>query len=172
MGVMSFSKLSLVLLILSGSVAAVFVSDVFGVDDENVAASAVDRAEGAMASAFEAVLDAEDAGATVSGLLDELNIAGGYLAEAYVWLGLGNFDNATRFADLCYYSVEDVRSKAVELRNEAYGLWANDLVVKMIGSIIGVVVVVFLGFVVWRVFKRRYCRRVLGLRPEVVSGES
>ena len=32
--------------------------------------------------------------------------------------------------------------------------------------------VVFLSFVVWRVFKRRYHRRVLEMRPEVVSGES
>jgi len=137
-----------------------------------VAVSAVDRAEAAVASAYEAVLGAEEAGADVSGLLAELNVAGGYLAEAHVWFGLGDFDEAVRLADLCYFYVEDVGGEAVELRNVAHGLWATDLVVKMVGSIVGVVVVVFLGFVVWRVFKRRYSRRVLGLRPEVVSGES
>jgi len=169
---MSFSKLFFVLLILSVFAFPVIVPGAFGADGAAGAASAVYRAEVAVVSAYEAVLDAEEVGADVSGLLAKLNVAGGYLASANVWFGLGDFENATRFADLCYYSVEDVRSKAVELRNEAYGLWANDLVVKMIGSIVGVVVVVFLGFVVWRVFKRRYCRRVLRLRPEVVSGES
>ncbi len=169
---MSFSKLFFVLLILSVFAVPVFVSGVFGVDGEDVAVSAVDRAEAAVASAYEAVLDAEEAGADVSGLLVRLNVAGGYLAEAHVWFGLGDFDEAVRFADLCYDAVEDVSGEAFELRNEAHGLWATDFVVRMVGSMVGVVVVVFLGFVVWRVFKRRYRRRVLGLRPEVVKVES
>jgi len=171
-GFMSFSKLFFVLLILSVFAVPIFVSGVFGVDGADGAASAVYRAEVAVVSAYEAVLDAEEVGADVSGLLAELNVAGGYLAEAHVWFGLWDFDNATRFADLCYYSVEDVRSKAVELKNEAHSLWVTDSVVRMVWSLIGVVVVVFLGFVVWRVFKRRYHRRILGLRPEVVSSES
>jgi len=169
---MSFSKLFFVFLVLSVFAFPVFVSGGFGVDGEDVAASAVDRAEESVVLAYEAVLDAEEVGADVSELLSRLNVAGGYLADAHVWFGLGDFDNATRLADLCYYYVEDVRGRAVELRNEAHGLWATDLVVRMVGSIVGVVVVVFLGFVVWRVFKRRYHRRVLGLRPEVFSGES
>jgi hypothetical protein len=168
----SISKLFLVLLILSVFAVPVLVSGVFGVDGEDVAASAVDRAEAAAASAYEAVLDAEEAGVDVSGLLAELNVAGRYLAEAHVWLGLGDFDEATRFADLCYDAVEDVRNEAYGLKNEGHGFWVTDSVVRMTGSIIGVVVVVFLGFVVWRVFKRRYHRRVLGLRPEVAKVES
>jgi hypothetical protein len=171
-GVMSFSKLFFVFLILSVFAVPVFVSGVFGVDGEDVAVLAVDRAEAEVASAYEAVLDAEDAGANVSGLLAELSVAGGYLAEAHVWFGLGDFDNATRFADLCYDAVVDVGSEAFELRSEAHGLRVTDSVVRMTGSMVGVVVVVFLGFAVWRVFKRRYRRRVLELRPEVVSGES
>ncbi len=171
-GLMSFSKFVLLLLVLSVFSFPLFVSGVFGVDGEDVAVSAVDRAEAAVASAYEAVLDAEEAGADVSGLLVRLNVAGGYLAEAHVWFGLGDFDEAVRLADLCYDVVVDVSGEAFVLRSEAHGLWATDFVVKMVGSMVGVVVVVFLGFVVWRVFKRRYSRRVLGLRPEVVSGES
>ena len=169
---MSFLKLFFVLLILSAFAAPVFVSEAFAVDSEDVAASAVDRAEGAVVSAYEAVLDAEEAGANVSGLLGRLNVAGEYLASARVWYGLGDFDSATRFADLCYDVGEEVRSEAVELRNEAYGLWVTGLVVRMTVSIFGVVFVVFLGFVVWRWFKRRYRKRVLGMRPEVAKDES
>jgi hypothetical protein len=168
----SVSKMFFVLLVLSVYAVSVFVPGALGVDGEDVAVSAVDRAEVAAASAYEAVLDAEEAGVDISGLLAELNVAGRYLAQAHVWLGLGDFDEATRFADLCYDVVVDVRNEAYGLKNEGHGLWVNDSVVRMTGSIVGVVVVVFVGFVVWRVFKRRYRRRVLGLRPEVVKVES
>lgn len=170
--VVSVSKLFFVLLILSVFAVPLFVSGGLGVDGEDVAVSAVDRAEAEVASAYEAVLDAEEAGADVSGLLAELNVAGEYLAEAHVWFGLGDFDNATRLADLCYDGVVDVSGEAFDLRSEAHALRVTDSVVRMTGSMVGVVVVVFLGFVVWRVFKRRYSRRVLEMRPEVVSGES
>jgi len=169
---MSVSKLFFVLLILFVFVAPVFVSEAFGADGEIVAASAIDGAEGVMVSAYEAVLDAEKAGANVSGLLARLNVAGEYLANAHVWYGLGDFDNATRFANLCYDVGEEVKNEAVELKNEAHGLWVTDLVVRMTGSIIGVVIIVFLSFMVWRAFKRRYHKRILGMKPEVVSGES
>jgi len=170
--VVSVSKLFFVLLILFVYAVPVFVPGVLGVDGEDVAVSAVDRAEVAAASAYEAILDAEEAGVDVSGLLAELNVAGRYLDEAHVWLGLGDFDEATRFADLCYDIAADVRNEAYGLINEDHGPWVTDSVVRMTGSIVGVVVVVFVGFVVWRVFKRRYRRRVLGLRPEVVKVES
>ena len=105
-------------------------------------------------------------------MLAELNVAGGYLAEAHVWLGLGDFDEAARLADLCYGAVADVRNEAFELEREARALRVSDSVVRMTGSMIGVVVVVLLGSVFWRVFKRRYNKRVLEMRPEVANGES
>ena len=171
-GFMSFLKLFFVFLVLSVFAFPFFVIGGFGVDGEDVAASAVNRAEVAVVSAYEAVLDAEDVGADVSDLSAKLNAAGGHLASAHVWFGLGDFDNATRFADLCYEAVVDVRNEAFELESEAHALRVTDSVVRMTGSMVGVVVVVFLGFVVWRVFKRRYSKRVLEMRPEAVSGES
>jgi len=170
--VMSISKLFFALLILSVYAFPVFVLGAIGVDGEDVAMSAVDGAEVAVASAYEAVLDAEEAGADVSGLLAELNVAGGYLADAHVWLGFGDFDEAVRLADLCYDAVVDVRNEAFELESEANALSVTDSVLRMAGSMVGVVVVVFLGFVFWRVFRRRYNERVLEMRPEVISGES
>jgi len=173
-GGMSFSKLFFVFLILSVSVfvVPVFVSAALGADGEDVVVSAIDRAEESVVSAYEAVLDAEEVGADVSELLDRLNVAGEYLAEARVCLGLGDFDEAVRLADLCYDVVEGVEGEAFGLESEAHALGVTDSVVRMVGSMVGVVVVVFLGFVFWRVFKRRYSKRVLGMRSEVVSGES
>ncbi|MDH5690881.1 MAG: hypothetical protein OEY81_05585, partial [Candidatus Bathyarchaeota archaeon] len=65
---------------------------------EDVATLSITQAEETLASAFEAVLDAEMAGANVSGLLGRLNLGGEYLAEAYVWYRLGVSENASRFA--------------------------------------------------------------------------
>lgn len=170
--VMSVSKLFFVLLILSASAAPIFVCEAFGADGEDVAASAIDRAEEAVVSAYDAVLDVEQAGANVSGLVARLNVGGEYLANAHILYELGDYDNATSFANLCYGVGEEVRNEAVELKNEAYGLWVNDLVVRMTGSMIGVVVIVFLSFFGWRAFKRRYRKRILGMKPEVTKDES
>ena len=139
---------------------------------EDVVALALTEAEETVASAHEAVLEAEQAGANVSGLLDKLNLGAEYLAEAYVWYRLGVFENASRFAGLCYEVVGGVSSEAVELRDEAKRLGDVDFVVNMIGSVVGVISVFVFCSVAWFVFRRRYRRRVLGLRSEVVSGES
>jgi hypothetical protein len=139
---------------------------------EDVVPLEVAEAEEALVLAYEAVLEAEEAGANVSGLLDRLSVGGEYLAEAYVYVRLGDSEGAVRFAGLCVEAVDDVGSEAAGLREEAHGWWVLDVLVRLMWSVFGVVVVVVVGFVVWRVFRRRYRRRVLGLRPEVVSGES
>ena len=143
-----------------------------GASSEDVVPLEVIEAEDILGLAYEAVLEAEEAGANVSGLLGRLDLGGEYLAEAYVWVRLGDSENAGRFAGLCVEVVGAVRGEAVGLKSEAHGLWELDFLVRMIWSVGGVVVVGVVGFVVWRVFRRRYLRRVLGLRPEVVSGES
>jgi len=140
--------------------------------DEDVVALDIAEAEEVLGSAYGAVLEAEEAGANVSGLFVRLDVGGEYLAEAYVWYRLGVYESASRFAGLCRDVVGDVRSEAFELRDEAERLGEADFVVNMIGSVVGVIVVVVSGFVVWRVFRRRYRKRVLGLRPEVSDGES
>jgi hypothetical protein len=139
---------------------------------EDVVPLEVAEAKEALVSAYNAVLEAEEAGANVSGLLGRLNVGGEYLAEAYAYIRLGDFESAGRFAGLCVEEVEGVRSEAGGLREEAHGWWTLDVIVKVIWSVVGVVVVVVGGFVVWRIFKRRYHGKVLGMRPEVASGES
>jgi hypothetical protein len=168
----SVSKMFFILLILFVFAAPIFVSEAFAVYNENTAAPAIGGAEAVMVSAYKAVLDAEHAGANVSGLLARLNVAGEYLANAHALYRSGDFGNATRFANLCYDVGEKVRSEAVDLKNQAYSLGVTDLVVRMAVSLIGVIVIVFLSFLVWGVFKRSYQKRVLGVKPEVVSGES
>ena len=150
---------------------SVSFSRVVAVDEDFVALDLAETEE-ALDSAYVAVFEAEEAGANVSELLVRLSVGGGYLAEAYVWYRLGVFENASRFAGFCKEVVGDVGGEAVGLRDEAERLAREDVLVKVFGSSVGVGVVLVLGFLVWGVFKRRYHKRLLGFRPEVVSGES
>jgi hypothetical protein len=132
----------------------------------------VAEAEEALVSAYDAVLEAEEAGANVSGLLDKLNVGSEYLAEASVYVRLGDSESAARLAGLCVEAVDDVEGEAVLLRDEAVKFERADFLARVVGSAVGVVIVVVGGFVLWTVFRRRYLEKVLGSRPEVVSDES
>lgn len=140
--------------------------------DEDEAAQGLADAEEALVSAYGTVLEAEEAGANVSSLLNKLNVGGEYLAEAYDWYRLGVFENASAYANLCRELVSGVSSEAVELKDKAEVLKREDSLFRVFGSAVGVGTILVVGFVVWRVFRRRYFRRALELKPEVVSNES
>jgi hypothetical protein len=143
-----------------------------GASNGNVVPLEVTQAEEALVLGYDAVLEAEEAGANVSSLLARLSLGGEYLAEAYVCVRLGDSEKASRFAGLCVEVVGDMRGEAVGLREEAHGWWVLDVIVRLIWSVFGVIIIVVVAFVVWRVFRRRYLKRVLGSKPEVVSHES
>jgi hypothetical protein len=136
------------------------------------AALAIERAEDIVVSCYQVVLEAESAGGDVSGLLARLNEAGALLAQARVSYGVGDFDGAVRSADLCYETGVEVRLEAHGLRRLAVEETAQRFRWTMIGSLVGVSVIVCAGVVGWLTFKHRYYRRILGMKPEVVSGES
>jgi len=152
-------------------VAYAFVFTAFAVE-ESVAVSDVAQAKADVVSAYEAVLKAEQVGVNVSALLVRLNDAGERLAEADAAYRLGDFDESVRLAGLCSGISGDVESEAGALWLQAFMGWYFDLRLKIAVSVVGMVVVGLGGFGVWRVFKRRYYRGVLEMKPEVGSGES
>jgi hypothetical protein len=169
---MSAAKLLVIFLVISVFVvSSIFVFKAFA-SSEDAASLAISQAEQVLASAFEAVLEAERAGANVSGLLVMLNDAGVFLAKAQVAYRLGDFEEAVGFADLCYEIGEGVKGKAGELRVEAYGPRVIGFWLTMAGSLVGVVAVGVGSVWGWRFFKRRYYRHVLRMKPEVSSDES
>jgi len=168
---MSALRLVAVLLALSAFASTLFMFKTFALS-EDVAASAIEEAEGVMASSYRAVLEAEGAGANVSGLLARMNEAGELLAQAQVSYRLGDFDGAARSADLCGEIGEGVMVEALGLRDLAVLEAGQRFRWTMMGSMLGVVIVVGASFLGWRIFKLRYCRRVLGMKPEVAKDES
>jgi len=147
------------------------VSSAFGVEGDE-ALAAIGKADSAVVSAYRAVLEAEEAGANVSGLLEDLNFGGEALAKANTLYRVGDFDGAVYFADLCYDSVVHVEAEADRLRNLAAVEGKKLLYLTVAASTFGVCCVMFGGLFGWRLFKKRYLRRVLKMEPGVVTVES
>jgi hypothetical protein len=148
-----------VIMILFVSMFPIFTFTTLASSGEDVAVSAINRAEEAIAMAYQGVLEAEKAGADVSGLLARLNAAGKLLAEARISYRLEDFDGAVRSANLCYEGGEEVRIDAYRLRDLALKEGGQRFRWTVIWSILGVTVIVCASFVSWRAFKRRYSRQ-------------
>jgi len=140
------------------------------ISSQDEAHTAVQLGEEAISSAFEAVLEAESAGANVSGLVQKLNEAVGFLSEARVLAASGGFDGeAAEFASRCVDVADRVRDEALALLASA--LAHRDFVFRLsvVGSVVGVSVFLSFMFLSWRWFKVYYRRKVLDLRPEAVD---
>jgi hypothetical protein len=127
---------------------------------EDVTNSALTEAEETFASAYEAVLEAEQAGANVTELLDHYNLAVERLAEARILLRLGDFDDTINFVDLANIGA-DVKTEAEQLKIDAQESSNSNLLNVLTFSTLGVTFVICATFVCWRVFKRRYFRQPL-----------
>jgi hypothetical protein len=165
------SKLLVLLIVLAFS-ASIFTSEISASNLEDTAVTSIERAENALASACQAVLEVEQVDANVSGLLARLNEAGKLLAEAHMAYRLRDFDEASRSADRCYDVSENVKSKADELRVEAYESKTIGLWLTMSGSLVSMVAVGFGSFWGWRIFKHRYYERVLRMKLEATKNKS
>ena len=134
----------------------IFVSPILANDDRETASLAIVDAEETVISAYEAVLEAEQAGGNVTGLLAQLNEAGEFLAAAQMSYRNEDFDNATRFANFGKNIGEEVENSAYELKDSAWNDSFQRMQFTMLGSISGIVLVVLGSLWVWRVIKRRY----------------
>ena len=106
------------------------------------AASSLSEAEGWMAQAYGAVLDAESADADVSGLLVRLNDAAKWLSWAHMSFDVGDFDDASGYAEstseVSYEIVDEAKLLEIEAANaRVYSSW-----VFLAISVVGVSVVV------------------------------
>jgi hypothetical protein len=141
----------------------------FHVSASDEASSAIGDADNALRRAFEAVLDAERAGANLSDLIVKLDEAGRLLAEAENAYRIGNFSEAVSKAEQCSVLADGVREEAITLKGEALAgaqiaFW-QDLTVTAMGSAVFLVAMFF----VWGWFKRAYVKKLLRMKLEVAS---
>jgi hypothetical protein len=132
------------------------------------ASVAVADADGALRGAFVAVLDAENAGANVSGFVGRMNDAGVALTGARVALAAGTYSDAVDRAGECRILADGVVLDAGVLKNDAVAQ-ASFWWVTVLLSVTGSVVFVAILSLVWRRFKRYYADKLLGSRPEVAA---
>jgi hypothetical protein len=135
--------------------------------NKEVAAFAISEAEQSMAQAYEAVLDAERVGADISGLLVRLNDAAALLSKARMAFDVGDFEEATRFAEstseIGYEVVDEAELLEIEANNaQVYRSWWF-----LVTSALGVSVVLVASLLGYEYFKRRYYRRLSKMEPRV-----
>jgi len=139
----------------------------FHVSAADEASSAIGEADNALRMAFEAVLEAERAGANVSDLIVKLDEAGRLLAEAENAYRVGNFNEAVSKAEECSMladgvAVEASSLKSLALANAQTALWQN-LTFSCFGGLAFLVALFF----VWGWFKRVYAKKLMRMKPEV-----
>jgi hypothetical protein len=136
-------------------------------DDE--ASLRIRAADDSVRSAFRAVLDVEGAGGNVSGLILELDEAGGFLAAAKMAFQNGSLVEAKARADECIVKAENVSAEALIRRDSALVNAQVDFELKLAFSLVGIAVFCTVLSFVWRRFKRGYTKKLLRMKPEVAS---
>lgn len=135
-------------------IAAVFIQRVFCLTQADVE-SAIQSAERELLEGYNAVYEAEKAGANVSGLLKVLNDAGWLLSRAKLAYSIGVFDLAYECALNCSQRLEDIVSQANSLKLEAEQANRMDFLINYLGSAAGSVAVLVGGYAVWFFIKKR-----------------
>jgi hypothetical protein len=122
--------------------------------------SKLQAANTAVNQAFNVVLDAEKAGATVSDLLAQLNYAVGVLAKAENSYRAGDFNKAVVQADSVLPIAQKVTVSAQNAKQTALVSGQNAFWFTIAFTVIGAFVFVWVLFLVWRRFKREVILRV------------
>jgi len=123
---------------------------------ETDAQSAVNEASQRIVTCYEEVTSASSAGANVSALLPVLNTAGDLLSRAQLAFASGDFNSSSALALQSEQALEGFDVQAESLKSAAehtgfVGFW-----VDVVGSSVGAVAVLVLGFAVWRLLRKKY----------------
>jgi len=141
------------------------VRSVFAETDQ--AGSQLQAANNAVEQAFNAVFDAEKAGANVTSLLDQYNDAAYLLAQAENAYRTGDNNTAANKADAVLLIAQQVTTAAQTAKETAPTLaqtffWSTITVIYAIEFVLVL-------FLVWRRSKRRYINNLSQAKPEVNS---
>lgn len=134
---------------------------------ESETTSALNDADETLASAYLVTLEAEDAGADISSLLIQLDEAGVFLASAHMSYRSEDFNQAIDFANSARNIGEEVQKAADGMKNLALIENVNHWDLIILITFIWVVLTILGSFLGWHVFKKRYFKRVLKMKPEV-----
>jgi hypothetical protein len=119
--------------------------------------------------AFDGVLAAERAGANVTSLLAQLDVAGGVLAQAENSYRSGYYNAAEVQADRVPPLAQAITISAQGATQTASVSNQNAFWLTIAFTGIGASVFVCVLFLGWRRFKRGYTKKLFGSKPEVIE---
>jgi len=132
---------------------------------EDDARHTVSSAQQKLINCYEEAVKAEIAGANVIELTTTLNKAGDLYSKATLAFKHGDYDSAVRLANQCVNSLEDFVDKASILHDEALEAQHRDFIFLVCTSI-GSIAVIFVGFAVWNLLKRKYSSGKIRVNPK------
>jgi hypothetical protein len=135
--------------------------------NENEASSRINDAENALKNAFRTVKKAEGLNANVSGLVNDLNVAGGFLDEAEIAYKNEDLDIALKKADQSLAVANKVSGDATSLYDSASAGALRFFWLTFSFSMVGAVLFIVVLILVWRRSSRLYVKKMLKMKPEV-----
>jgi len=129
--------------------------------------SIINQAELELNSAFVQVAEAQDAGADAEKLVTKLNIASDFLSQAHLAIRVDDYESASSFATECIETIEGVNIEASKLKIDAQRNQSNIIFLNFIGSAVGLIFLLILGFFCWKGLKKWYFRKILDKTPKM-----
>ena len=164
-------KLSSISLLAILLLSLCFVGLNTAVAQTNQANSKLQEANIAVNQAFNAVLDAEKAGANVTDLLVRMNSAVGILAQAENSYRTGNTNKAVAQADNVFSIAHQITTTAQTAKQNAIISIQNNFWLTIAFTAVSTIMF-FEGLILfWLWFKRRYIKNLSEAKPELVSNE-
>jgi hypothetical protein len=149
-----------------------FINPCVIASSEDEATRILYEAEETLSSTFEAVKEAETNGAEIEGLSELLKDATLLLAQAYNSFKIKDFEKVENFGNLVIEIGNKVKATALSLKEFKSDLPAKELSGTIIESSIAVIIIIFLTFFSWNLFKRLYYKRKMVMKPQVISFEN
>jgi hypothetical protein len=155
------------LVIITLAIAVSGVSLVVGQADD--ATTKLETANNAVQQAFNNVLSAEKAGANVTSLLNQLNSAANYLAEAENANRAGDNSAVTSNANLALLITQQVNTQVQSAKESATIATQNSFWLTIGFTIVGAILLILSLFWGWHFFKQFYIRKLMESKPEVTN---
>lgn len=129
----------------------------------------IQEANTALNGAFNAVLDAEQAGANITDLITQLIFAANNLSQVENNYRIGDYTAAVSQAESVVISAQEVVEAAQNAKEDAIISVKNAFWSKIVFTVIGSVVFILLLFLVWRQLKKHYINNLFQAKPEVCN---
>lgn len=122
--------------------------------DQNSAQSAISSAQSSLKSSYDAVEQAQAAGANVTSLMATLNNAANSLSEAQLAYASNNYDSAYTYAIQSQNTLNGFSSQASALQQNAGNADNQNLMITVL-SIVGSTAILCSGVAAWAILNRK-----------------